>query len=188
MSIVLFAMFCCVVMCSGPAKVTELLYTAFLQLQKRNYYRGPSQSVLEALAALPGAADMASSVFCNVLNICTIKKDASKLEPLLQLPCVQGMHSKDLCAAIYDAGKAGFHELVERLCSYVVFHAAQQQPLAYTLALFPVCWNSKWCCKQTRVAAAVWCSISAAFYHSSRAAEYVIAAGLPWPAVLLGPS
>lgn len=94
----------------------QLLYVAFMQLKKRPHYTGPSMPVLEALIALPGAADVSPECFEHLMRLCVLKKDGSKLGPVLKLPCMQWLDGQQLCRLIYTVGKAGFKDLAQQLC------------------------------------------------------------------------
>jgi hypothetical protein len=48
-----------------------------------------------------------------------LKKDASKLEPVMKLPCMQQLSSTQLCSSIYRAGKVGCKMLAQQLCRWV---------------------------------------------------------------------
>jgi len=111
---------CCAVLWrAGPAKVTQLLYNAFMQLKAKKHYQGPSTAVLQTLTGLPGAAGITFDCFAVLFELCVLKKDGSKLGPLLQLPCLQELDSEQLCGLIRVAGKEGFLDLIPQLCRWV---------------------------------------------------------------------
>jgi hypothetical protein len=112
--------------------VTQLLYIAFMQLKKKPHYTGPSVPVLEALVALPGAADVSTECFEHLLRLCVLKKDDTKLRPVLKLPCMQQLSGQHLCRAIHSAGKARFKDLAQQLCRCV------------GVSQSPVCCDCRW--------------------------------------------
>ena len=65
------------------------------------------------------AAGVSPQCFDYLLRICVLKKDASKLEPVMKLPCMQQLSSTQLCSSIYRAGKAGCKTLAQQLCRWV---------------------------------------------------------------------
>jgi hypothetical protein len=45
-----------------------------------------------------------------------LKKDGTKLGPMLKLPCVQQLSGQQLCRMIHSMGKAGFKDQAQQLC------------------------------------------------------------------------
>jgi hypothetical protein len=110
--------------------VAQLLFTAFMQLDAKDWYSGPSTAVTEAFTALPGATGIPYSYFLSLVEICLRRKDMLKLVPVLALPGARETPGKHLCALIDKAGQAGQLRLVPELCRCVVVWVCAGQAAA----------------------------------------------------------
>lgn len=63
---------------------------------------------------------MSPQCLVNLVQISATRGSASKLAPVLQLPCAQRLSSNQLCDMISVAGRAQLWSHVPRLCRWVV--------------------------------------------------------------------
>jgi hypothetical protein len=77
--------------------------------------------VVKALTGLPGAAGVSPGCLINLVRMCAVRGDCSKLGPVLQLPCAQRLSSKQVCKLVDAAGRdQRLWSLVPQLCRCVV--------------------------------------------------------------------
>lgn len=76
--------------------------------------------MVEALTGLPGAAGVSPECLVNLVQICAAQGSASKLAPVLQLPCAHRLSSKQLCDMVDATGRARLWSHVPRLSRWVV--------------------------------------------------------------------